>query len=104
LLGLGTAAAGTAVLFPTLLGVLTARVPEHARGTATSIVTTVAYLGFLAAPVYVGRWAEIAGLRGAMFALAALAAALAPVVAVGLRRVRADAVLPGGVAGSRRRA
>ena len=35
LLGLGLAAAGTAVLFPTLLGVLTDGVPDHARGKAT---------------------------------------------------------------------
>ncbi|HEV7466079.1 MAG TPA: MFS transporter [Candidatus Dormibacteraeota bacterium] len=103
LLGLGTAAAGTAVLFPTVLGVLSARVPEHVRGTATSIVTTVAYLGFLAGPVYVGRWADIAGLRGAMIALAALAAGLAPVAAVSLRRLGAQSEPPGRAAASRRR-
>ncbi|HEV2088351.1 MAG TPA: MFS transporter, partial [Cryptosporangiaceae bacterium] len=85
LLGLGIAAAGTAVLFPTLLGVLNSRVPEHSRGTATSVVTAVAYLGFLAGPVYVGSWASGTGLSAAMFALAALAAILAPLAAVRLR-------------------
>jgi MFS family permease len=84
LLGLGIAAAGSALVFPTVLSILSARVPEHVRGAATSIVTTVAYLGFLAGPVYVGRWADIAGLRGAMFALAAVAAGLAPVAVVTL--------------------
>ncbi|MFI6458312.1 MFS transporter [Streptosporangium amethystogenes] len=77
LLGLALAAAGTAVLFPTLMGVVTAQVGEAARGRATSVVATVAYLGFLTGPVYVGRWAEAIGLSGAMVAVAALAAALA---------------------------
>ncbi len=89
LLGFGIAAAGTAALFPTILGVLNARVPEHARGRANSIVTAVAYLGFLAGPVYMGGWAKRAHLAGAMFALAALAAALAPLTAIGLRIVAA---------------
>ncbi|MEU8040107.1 MFS transporter [Streptosporangium sp. NPDC049078] len=77
LLGLALAAAGTAVLFPTLMGVVAAQVGEAARGRATSVVATVAYLGFLAGPVYVGRWAETTGLSGAMVAVAALAIALA---------------------------
>ncbi|MFF5250042.1 MFS transporter [Streptosporangium sp. NPDC000095] len=77
LLGLALAAAGTAVLFPTLMGVVAAQVGEVARGRATSVVATVAYLGFLAGPVYVGRWAETTDLSGAMVAVAALAAALA---------------------------
>ncbi|MEU4411358.1 MFS transporter [Streptosporangium sp. NPDC023963] len=77
LLGLALAAAGTAVLFPMLMGVVAAHVGEAARGRATSVVTTVAYLGFLAGPVYVGGWAEATGLPGAMVAVAALAAALA---------------------------
>ncbi|MGC5012407.1 MFS transporter [Streptosporangium sp. DT93] len=75
--GLALAAAGTAVLFPTLMGVVAAHVGEAARGRATSVVTTVAYLGFLAGPVYVGHWAGVTGLPGAMTAVAALAAVLA---------------------------
>jgi MFS family permease len=74
LIGLGLAAAGTAVLYPTLLGLGTARVPEAARGAATSVVATLAYLGFLAGPVYVGGWAAATDLPGAMLAVAALAA------------------------------
>jgi MFS family permease len=84
LAGLGLAAAGTAVLFPTLLVVLTARVPDHVRGTATSAVTTVAYLGFLAGPAYVGAWADGVGLPGAMLAVAGLALALAVLAAATL--------------------
>ena len=70
------AAAGTAVLFPTLLGIVSRNVDETHRGRATSIVTTVSYLGFLLGPVYVGLLADATGLRGAMAAVAALAAAL----------------------------
>jgi len=81
LTGLALAAAGTAVLFPTLIVVLTARVPDRVRGTATSAVTTVAYLGFLAGPAYVGAWADAVGLPGAMLAVAALALVLATLAA-----------------------
>jgi MFS family permease len=81
LAGLALAAAGTAVLFPTLLVLLTARVPDRVRGSATSTVTTVAYLGFLAGPPYVGAWADGVGLPGAMLAVAALAALLAVLAA-----------------------
>ncbi|MFB4303904.1 MFS transporter [Actinomadura sp. NTSP31] len=75
-LGLAVAAAGTAVLFPTLLGIVSRNVDESRRGRATSVVTTVSYLGFLVGPVYVGIWADAVGLRGAMVAVAALAVAL----------------------------
>jgi MFS family permease len=75
-LGLAVAAAGTAVLFPTLIGIVSRNVAESRRGRATSVVTTVSYLGFLAGPVYVGLWADAVGLRGAMLAVAALAAGL----------------------------
>jgi MFS family permease len=75
-LGLAVAAAGTAVLFPTLIGIVSRNVDEHYRGRATSLVTTVSYLGFLLGPVYVGLWADAAGLRGAMVAVAALGVGL----------------------------
>ncbi|WP_203416966.1 MFS transporter [Jiangella ureilytica] len=77
LTGLGLAAAGTAVLQPTVLGLVARRVDETARGRATAVVTTVAYLGFLAGPVYVGQWAGAVGLPGAMLAVAAVAVVLA---------------------------
>jgi predicted MFS family arabinose efflux permease len=75
-LGLALAAGGTAVLFPTLLGVVSLTIDESHRGRATSIVTTVSYVGFLLGPVYVGLWADATGLRGAMLAVAALAVLL----------------------------
>lgn len=74
--GLAAAGAGTAVLFPTLIGVVSRNVDEPRRGRATSVVTTVSYLGFLLGPVYVGLWADAVGLRGAMVAVAALAVGL----------------------------
>jgi MFS family permease len=84
-LGLAVAAAGTAVLFPTLVGVVSRNVDESRRGRATSIVTTVSYLGFLVGPVYVGLWADAVGLRGAMVAVAALAVGLFALTPVLLR-------------------
>jgi MFS family permease len=74
--GLAIAAAGTGVLFPTLVGIVSRNVPESHRGRATSVVTTVSYLGFLLGPVYVGAWAATFGLRAAMVAVAALAGLL----------------------------
>ena len=65
--------------------VLTAGVPDRVRGTATLAVTTVAYLGFLAGPAYVGAWADAVGLPGAMLAVAALALVLAMLAAVSVR-------------------
>jgi MFS family permease len=91
LIGLALAAAGTGVLFPTLIVVLTARVADPVRGVATSTVTTVAYLGFVAGPVYVGAWADAVGLPGAMLAVAALAVLLATLVAAGARSDRTAA-------------
>jgi MFS family permease len=75
-LGLVVAAAGTSVVFPTLLGVVSRNVDESRRARATSVFTTVSYLGFLLGPVYVGLWADAVGLRGAMVAVAALAVCL----------------------------
>jgi MFS family permease len=75
-LGLAVAGAGTAVLFPTLVGIVSRNVEESHRGRATAVVTTVSYVGFIVGPVYVGFWADATGLRGAMVAVAALAAAL----------------------------
>jgi MFS family permease len=87
LAGLALAAAGIAALFPTLMSVLTERVPDRRRGAATSVVTTVAYLGFIAGPVYVGTWAGAVGLPGAMLAVAVLAAGLALLAGAALRGI-----------------
>lgn len=77
---------GTAVLFPTLVGIVSRNVGESFRGRATSVVTTVSYLGFIVGPVYVGLWADAVGLRGAMLAVAALGLALLALITPLLRR------------------
>lgn len=75
-LGLALAAAGTAVLFPMILSVVSSRVDEANRGRVISTVSTIAYLGFLLGPSYVGFWSDAVGLRGAMLAVASLGALL----------------------------
>jgi MFS family permease len=77
ILGLVVAAAGTAALYPVLLSLVSRGVNETHRGRATSIVTTVAYLGFILGPVYVGLWSDAVGLRGAFAAIAVLGLVLA---------------------------
>jgi MFS family permease len=84
-IGLAVAAAGTAVLYPTLLGMLSRSTREEALGRATSLLATVSYLGFLLGPVYVGLWSETTGLRGSMLAVAGLCAALLALTPVLLR-------------------
>lgn len=70
--GLATTAAGTGVLYPTLVSIASRHVHESHRGRATSVVTIVSYSGFILGPVYVGVWADLLGLRAAMVAVAAL--------------------------------
>ena len=89
-LGLAIAAGGTAVLFPTLMRLVSRSVEPARRGRATSLVTSISYLGFLLGPVYVGQWADATGLRGAMLAVAALAAALVLSARTLLRRAGMD--------------
>jgi MFS family permease len=83
--GLVLAAAGTGGLFPTILSIAARNVSQRQRGRATSIISTVAYLGFLLGPVYVGFWAGVSGLRGAMVAVAVVGAALAALALPALR-------------------
>lgn len=90
LAGLAIAAVGTAVLYPTLVSALSAHLPVAARGSAISVVATIAYAGFLAGPVYVGRFAAAGGLPTAMIAVVALAAALAAAAPFALRAALGD--------------
>ena len=90
LLGLAVAAAGTAVLYPTLVSALSTHLPDASRGRAILIVATIAYAGFLAGPVYVGGWAAAGGLPTAMLAVAALAALLAAAAPFALRAALAE--------------
>ncbi len=77
LVGLVLAAVGTATLAPTLISLLTEVVSDSVRGSATSVVSGVAYLGYLAGPVYVGTWSGAMGLSAALAAVAGLGVLLA---------------------------
>lgn len=73
------------MLYPTLISALSTHLPDASRGSAISIVATIAYTGFLAGPVYVGGWAAAKGLPTAMLAVAALAALLAAAAPLSMR-------------------
>lgn len=66
------AAAGTAMLFPTLLSQGLRSVPPEAVGARTSIVATTAYLGYLGGPAFVGLMSDQIGIRAAFFGVALL--------------------------------
>jgi MFS family permease len=76
LAGIVVAAAGTSMLFPTLLSYGLRPVPDGSRGRATSVISTIAYLGFLAGPAYFGLLADAAGVQKAFLGIAALTAVL----------------------------
>ncbi|WP_378788972.1 MFS transporter [Nonomuraea fastidiosa] len=76
LAGVVAAALGTATLFPTLLSYGLRPVPDAFRGRATSAVSTVAYLGFLAGPAYFGMLADAGGVQRAFLGVAALTGVL----------------------------
>ena len=77
LIGVVVAAAGTAVLFPTLLSIAAEQTGSASSGFATSRVTAISYLGFLGGPVYVGFWSAAFDLQLAFVAVACLGLFLA---------------------------
>lgn len=85
LVALTFAAVDAAVLFPTLLGFVSRAVSEHHRGRATSIVTAIAYTGFVAGPPFVGILSGMLGLRAGMLGVAVLTALLAVATPFALR-------------------
>ncbi|TDD38594.1 MFS transporter [Nonomuraea terrae] len=92
LVGIVAAAAGTSTLFPTLLSYGLRPVSDASRGRATSAISTVAYLGFVAGPAYFGLLADTTGVQKAFLGIAALTAVLlATIPAVSALR-RAGAV------------
>ncbi len=72
--GIVAAAAGTSALFPTLLSYGLRPVPDGSRGRATSAISTVAYLGYLAGPAYFGLLADATGVQRSFLGIAALTA------------------------------
>jgi MFS family permease len=77
LAGIFVAGLGTSVCAPILLGLAGRHAAEDARAAAVSMVTTLAYLGFLLGPALVGLIAEATSLRTALTLVAGIAGALA---------------------------
>ncbi|MEO3871033.1 MFS transporter [Nonomuraea sp. B12E4] len=88
LAGIVAAAAGASVLFPTLLSYGLRPVADESRGRATSAISTVAYLGYLAGPAYFGLLADATGVQPAFVGVAVLTAVLPvtiPALSIGRR-------------------
>jgi hypothetical protein len=77
LIGIAAAGLGTSICAPTLIAIAGRRARPEGRGSAVSVVTTVAYLGFLLGPASVGVAAHATTLRTALGAVAGLALLLA---------------------------
>src|SRR3954468_11434903 len=80
LVGIALAGLGTSVCAPVLIGLAGRHPAPAARASAVSIVTTLAYLGFLVGPATVGLAADALSLRAALGAVAVLALILAALV------------------------
>jgi MFS family permease len=68
---------GTSICAPTLIAIAGRSTTPDRRGSAVSVVTTVAYLGFLIGPAAVGLAAQATSLRAALAAVAGVALLLA---------------------------
>jgi predicted MFS family arabinose efflux permease len=77
LVGIAVAGLGTSICAPTLIAIAGRRARPERRGSAVSVVTTVAYLGFLLGPAAVGVAADATTLRTALAAVGVLALLLA---------------------------
>jgi hypothetical protein len=80
--GIMLAGAGTSVCAPTIISLAGAAAPPERRGAAVSIVTSIAYLGFLVGPAGVGALAALTSLRSSLTAVSALALGLAAIAAL----------------------
>jgi MFS family permease len=80
LAGIALAGLGTSVCAPVLFSLAGRHAEPAARASAVSIVTTIAYLGFLVGPAAVGLAADALSLRAALGAVAGLALVLAALV------------------------
>jgi hypothetical protein len=77
LVGIVIAGAGISICAPILFSLAGRSADEAVRGAAVSIVTTIAYLGFLIGPAVVGLLADATTLRAALVAAAGIALLLA---------------------------
>jgi MFS family permease len=77
LAGVVVAGAGISICAPILFSIGGRSVDEAVRGAAVSVVTTIAYLGFLVGPAVVGLLADATTLRASLACAAAVALILA---------------------------
>jgi hypothetical protein len=77
LVGVVAAGAGISICAPVLFSIAGRAADEAVRGAAVSIVTTIAYLGFLVGPAAVGLLASATTLETSLAAVAGVAVALA---------------------------
>jgi predicted MFS family arabinose efflux permease len=77
LAGVVVAGGGISICAPILFSIAGRSADEAVRGAAVSIVTTIAYLGFLVGPAVVGLLADATSLRASLACAAGVAAALA---------------------------
>jgi hypothetical protein len=76
LVGVVVAGAGISICAPVLFSLAGRGADEALRGAAVSIVTTIAYLGFLVGPAAVGLLANATTLETSLAAVAGVAVAL----------------------------
>jgi hypothetical protein len=77
LVGIVIAGAGISICAPILFSIAGRSADDAVRGAAVSIVTTIAYLGFLVGPAAVGLMADATTLRASLAAVAGVAVLLA---------------------------
>jgi predicted MFS family arabinose efflux permease len=77
LVGVALAGAGISICAPILISIAGRGSDQAVRGAAVSIVTTIAYLGFLIGPAVVGLLAQATTLRAALAVAAVVAVTLA---------------------------
>jgi hypothetical protein len=77
LVGIVIAGAGISICAPIRFSIAGRSADEAVRGAAVSIVTTIAYLGFLVGPAAVGLMADATTLRASLAAVAGVAVLLA---------------------------
>ncbi|HEX7301216.1 MAG TPA: MFS transporter [Solirubrobacteraceae bacterium] len=75
--GVVVAGAGISICAPILFSIAGRSADETSRGAAVSIVTTIAYVGFVVGPAAVGLLADATTLRASLASAAAVAVALA---------------------------
>jgi MFS family permease len=73
LAGIAVAGAGISICAPILFSLAGRNADEAVRGAAVSVVTTIAYLGFLVGPAVVGLLADATTLRASLAGAGAVA-------------------------------